>query len=227
MYPASLALVEDDREFGEYLALFLKSHGIDVSWFANSDDLLCSLDPYDFEFYILDLMLPGVDGLSLLRLLRRRSDAGVLTVSGMQGPDVFEQVMGAGADMHLAKPASFEQILLAIGAIYRRSGKDNSAREVWRLDVRRKRLIAPDGAVIDLSPTDVSVLSCLCEAQGNTVERAVLAQHIGLSEHDDPNRLVATIYRLRRRIERATPGMVPLRTKSRVGYSFQASLLQV
>lgn len=226
MYPASLALVDDDREFSEYLAQFLTSHGIHVTWFVDSDDLLCSPNPYGFDFYIVDLMLPGIDGLSLLRLLRRRSGAGVLVVSGKLGSEVFEQVIGAGADMHLAKPATFEQVLLAVRAVYRRSGKGGGGQGTWKLDERQQRLTAPDGAVIELSPTDVSVLACLLEAGGQPVGKAQLAERIGLSADDDPNLLAATIYRLRRRIERATPELVPLQSKSRVGYSFRASLVR-
>jgi DNA-binding response OmpR family regulator len=94
----------------------------------------------------------------------------------------------------------------------------------WRLDARARRLLAPDGAVIELSPTDLAVLACLLEADGETVGRDVLVRRIGLPLDEDPNLLHATIYRLRRRIERATPGMVPLQSKSRVGYVFRAPL---
>jgi DNA-binding response OmpR family regulator len=87
--------------------------------------------------------------------------------------------------------------------------------------------VAPDGAVIDLSPADASVLACLLEAHGETVGRDTLARRLGLSLADDPNLLHATIYRLRRRIERATPGLVPLQSKSRVGYVFRAPLQRV
>ena len=58
-------------------------------------------------------MLPGIDRLSLIRLLRRCTDAGVLVVSGKLADDVFDPVMLAGADMHLAKPFTFEQVALA------------------------------------------------------------------------------------------------------------------
>jgi DNA-binding response OmpR family regulator len=223
-----LALIDDDVAFSEYLSQFLQSQGIAVRWFGDSDDLLCSERPFEFDFYIVDLMLPGVDGLSLLRLLRRRTDAGVLVVSGKLGNDVFDQVIGAGADMHLAKPVTFEQVLLAVGSVYRRAARttDSTPAQAWRLDEVQRRLIAPDGAAIELSPTDVSVLGCLLEAKGETVGHQALLSVLGLSPDDDPNRLHATIYRLRRRIERATPALVPLQSKSRVGYVFRAPLVR-
>ncbi len=224
MLPATLALVDDDATFSEYLTTYLAGRGIAVQWFADSDDLLCSPQPFSFNFYVVDLMLPGIDGVSLIRLLRRRTDAGVLVVSGKLADDVFDQVMLAGADMHLAKPVTFEQVTLAVAAVFRRSGGKGVAQAVWRLDEAARRLLAPDGAVIELSPTDASVLACLLEADGATVSRDTLAQRLGLSLTEDPNLLHATIYRLRRRIERATPGLVPLQSKSRVGYVFRAPL---
>lgn len=226
--PRTLALVDDDPAFSEYLTQYLCERGIQARWFPDSDDLLCSDRPFDFDFYVLDLMLPGVDGLSLLRLLRKRSQAGVLVVSGMTASDVFDQVIVAGADMHLSKPVSFEQILLAIGGVYRRSaGPASSANTAapWRLDAARSLLVSPDGARIDLSPTDLSVLTCLLEAGGETVSREKLAARLGRSPDDDPNLLNATIYRLRRRIERATHALAPLQARSRAGYVFRAALV--
>jgi DNA-binding response OmpR family regulator len=224
MLPATLALVDDDATFSEYLSAHLAGQGIAVRWFADSDDLLCSAQPFGFDFYVVDLVLPGIDGLSLVRLLRRRSDAGVLVVSGKLAGDVFDQVMRAGADMHLAKPVSFEQVTLAVAAVFRRSGGQRAQRAPWRLDAGARRLLAPDGAVIELSPADASVLTCLLEAAGATVAHDTLARRLGLSPTEDPNLLHATIYRLRRRIERTTPGLAPLQSKSRVGYVFRAPL---
>jgi two-component system, OmpR family, response regulator len=224
MLPATLALIDDDATFSEYLAAYLQERGVAVQWFADSDDLLCSEKPFGFDFYVVDLMLPGIDGVSLLRLLRRRTQAGMLVVSGKVAADVFDQVMVAGADMHLAKPVSFEQVALAVEAVYRRSGPSSAQQPAWRLDESARRLLAPDGAVIELSPADAGVLACLLEAHGATVARDTLARRLGLSLADDPNLLHATIYRLRRRIERATPGLVPLQSKSRVGYVFRAPL---
>lgn len=224
--PETLALVDDDAAFSEYLAQFLQARGVAVTWFADSDDLLCSDRAFGFDFYILDLMLPGVDGVSLLRLLRRRSQAGMLVVSGKLAPDVFDQVFGAGADMHLAKPVSFEQVALAVGAVFRRSRGAGASQPAWRLDEAARRLLTPDGAVVELSPTDASVLACLLLAAGEPVHRDDLAAKLGLNLSEHANLLHATIYRLRRRIERAAPGPAPLRSKSGVGYVFAAPLLR-
>ena len=224
--PRTLALVDDDPAFSEYLIQYLCERGIQARWFPDSDDLLCSDRPFDFDFYVLDLMLPGVDGLGLLRLLRKRSQAGVLVVSGMAAPSVSDQVITAGADMHLSKPASFEQILMAIGGVYRRSAGQAPTAAPWRLDVGRRLLLSPEGARVELSPTDLSVLGCLLDAGGDTVSRETLAARLGRAPDDDANLLNATIYRLRRRIERATNELTPLQARSRSGYVFRAPLVR-
>lgn len=193
--------------------------------FDDSNRFLAHTNPYDYEFYVIDLMLPGIDGTDLIKVLRLRSEAGVLVVSGGLAPDVFSQVINAGADMYLAKPAHFEQVALAVKAVLRRSANSSRATAPWRLDRRARQLVAPDGACVDLSEIDQSVMECFVEADGQSVTREVLRQRIGRNDDgDSANGLNATIYRLRRRIERATPTVVPLQSKSRVGYVFKAPL---
>jgi DNA-binding response OmpR family regulator len=225
MLPKSIALVDDDKEYTEFLAQYLQEQGVRVEVFADSNDLLVHPDPYGFEFYLLDLMLPGIDGSNLIDILRRRTNAGIVVVSGRLGPDVFKQVVGAGADMYLAKPVQFEQVLVAIKAVHRRIKSATQPTAEWRLDPRAGQLQAPDGAVVDLSDADLAVLECFVQANGEVVSRETLRQRLGRADDNDASDgLNATIYRLRRRIERATPTIVPLQSKSRVGYVFRAPL---
>ncbi len=229
MFPKTLALVDDDAEFTEYLAQYLRARGTHVEVFADSNDLLAHDTPYSYGFYVVDLMLPGIDGLDLIKLLRRRTDAGLLVVSGRLAPEVFNQVLTAGADMYLAKPVQFEQVALAIQAVQRRVAAASPANPPWRLDRRARQLVAPDGAIVDLSEGDLAVMECFAEAQGEIVTRETLRQRLKREPADDAaaDGLNATIYRLRRRIERATPVAVPLQAKSRVGYVFRAVLKSV
>ena len=226
MLPKTLALVDDDSEYAEFLAQYLREQGTCVSTYADSSDLLAEPGALDHDFYILDLMLPGVDGLELIRILRRRTRAGILVVSGQLAPDVFKNIVNAGADMYLAKPVQFEQVLLVVKAVQRRVAPVDQAALPWRLDRRARELVAPDGARVALSDGDVVVLECLLSAKGEAVSRDDLLQKLGGggTEAEAGDRLNAAIYRLRRRIERATPVLVPLQAKSRVGYLFKAPL---
>lgn len=221
----NIALVDDDREYTEFLAQYLRERGAHVDVFPDSNDLLAHHDPYGYDFYVLDLMLPGVDGAELIKVLRRRTDAGLLVVSGRLAPDVFRQVITAGADMYLAKPVQFEQVALAIQAVQRRIQSATAAQTIWRLDQRARQLIAPDGARVDLSDADMTLMECFLGADGEVVSRDTLRQRLGRdADSDGADGLNATIYRLRRRIERATPVLVPLQSRSRVGYVFKAPL---
>jgi len=228
MLPKTLALIDDDKEYTEFLSQYLREKEVRVDVFADSNDLLAHADPYGYEFYVVDLMLPGIDGVNLIKVLRRRSDAGMLVVSGRLAPDVFKQAITAGADMYLAKPVQFEQVALAIEAVQRRAVKASPANTPWKLDRSARQLLAPDGARVDLSDIDLAVLDCFVEAEGEAVTREALHQRLGRSADDAAaDGLNATIYRLRRRIERATPIVVPLQSKSRVGYVFRAPLTAV
>jgi two-component system, OmpR family, response regulator len=225
MLPRTLALIDDDREYTEFLSQYLRAEGVSVDVFADSNDLLTHADPYRYDFYVVDLNLPGVDGVNLIKVLRLRSAAGILVVSGQLGADVFTSVMAAGADMYLAKPVQFEQVSIAINAVQRRAGATSAGNPAWRLDRRGRQLLAPDGARVDLSETDLTVVECFVSANGETVSREALRHQLGKGDDSEAaDSLNATIYRLRRRIEKATPTAVPLQSKCRVGYVFRAPL---
>lgn len=225
MLPKTLALIDDDTEYSEFLSQYLRGRGVEVTVYPDSNDLLADPDGYAHEFYVVDLMLPGIDGTDMIKVLRRRTDAGLLVVSGRLAPEVFKEVINAGADMYLAKPVQFEQVALAIEAVQRRVATAGQAQTQWTLDRRAGQLIAPDGAHIDLSESDLAVMDCFLQAQGQPVTREVLLQRLTRGASPPAaDGLNATIYRLRRRIERATPSLVPLQSKSRVGYVFRAPL---
>ncbi|MBW8831679.1 MAG: response regulator transcription factor [Burkholderiales bacterium] len=226
MLPKTLALIDDDLEYAELLTHYLRERGVQVRAYADSNDLLGDPQSHDYDFYVVDLTLPGIDGVDLIKILRKRSRAGLLVVSGRLGPEVFMNVITVGADMYLAKPVQFEQIEVAIKAVHRRVAEAQSSAVQWRLDRQARGLIAPDGARVDLSDADLAVLECFVHADGAVVTRDALRQRLGRGDSEDgSDGINATIYRLRRRIERATPSVVPLQSKSRVGYVFQAPLV--
>jgi two-component system, OmpR family, response regulator len=228
MLPSTLAVIDDDREFAEYLAQFLEQRGVVVRVFADSDEFITSPGAFEFDFYVVDLMLPGVDGVDLIRLVRRKGPAGIVVVSGRIGPDVFESVLRAGADMYMMKPVRFEQVALAIEAVQRRVEGSRVQAAAWRLDRAARKLVAPDGVRIELSDTDLAVVECFVFADGATVTRATLCERLGRDPATEADNLLhAAIYRLRRRIERATSATVPLHSEPKVGYTFRGKLSAV
>ncbi|WP_280154794.1 response regulator transcription factor [Piscinibacter sp. XHJ-5] len=228
MLPSTLAVIDDDREFAEYVAQYLAQRDVDVRVFGDSDDFLTSPGAFEFDFYVIDLMLPGVDGVDLIRLVRRKGPAGIVVVSGRVGADVFDSVLRAGADMYMMKPVRFEQVALAIEAVQRRVEGSRAQAAAWRLDRAAKKLVAPDGVRIELSDTDLAVVECFVSADGATVTRATLCARLGRDPATEADNLLhAAIYRLRRRIERATASTVPLHSEPKVGYTFRGKLTAV
>jgi DNA-binding response OmpR family regulator len=212
--PKTLALIDDDHDYAQGLAQHLRALGVAVEVFGDSN--------------VVDLMLPGVDGLALIDILRRRTNVSVLVVSGRLAADTFEQAVTVGADMYLAKPVTFEQVVLAVKAVHRRASSADPAQNAWLLDRRTAQLVTPDGARVELSAADVGLLECFLEAQGEVVQRDVLRQRLGRQgDSVAVDGLSAMVFRLRRRIERATPVTVPLQTKSGIGYAFRAMLRAV
>ncbi len=225
--PSTVTIVDDDADYREFLAQHLRQQGIRVRTFGDSNRLLADSDPFGDAFYIVDLMLPGVGGEELIRILRlRNEEAGVLVVTGKAEADVFENVLTAGADMHLAKPVSLEQITLAISAVHRRIVRQrDQLQRAWSLDAERQRLTSPEGDVIELGDNDVTILACFPPAPGQVVSRETLCEQLGRPVLDiSDNGLHAMIYRLRRRIEKVTGAVVPLQSQSRVGYVFKAPI---
>jgi two-component system, OmpR family, response regulator len=224
MYPQSLALVVKDPSFSLPLARHLRNLGIDVSAYADGPSLLADADAFAHRFYVVDFARPSVDNVGLIQTLRKRSDAGILVLSDHTGPKVFHDMVFAGADMHLAKPLPVDQVSAAVMAVQRRAVRPPVTAQPWTLHRAAGELLVPDGARVTLSDIDCSLLECFADARGEPVSRHTLAQRLGRHGHQGAEGLNAVVYRLRRRIERATPLPVPLQSKSRVGYFFKAPL---
>lgn len=228
MLPKSLCIIDDDREYTEFLGQYLQEQGVAVTRYLDSNDALSAEGVFDHDFYVVDLKLPGIDGLDVIKLLRRRTDSGVIVVSGKVGDSMFDEALTAGADMYLSKPVRFEQILLAVKAVERRALSRAQVADIWRLDTKAMLLSTPKKITVRLSDTDLVLMRCFLEAEGGTVTQATIFERLGKEQTaDSDNWLHATVYRLRRRLEQATDETVPLQSKPRVGYIFRAKLASV
>lgn len=225
LLPGTLALIDDDVDYAHYLATSLAELGIDVVTFKDSDEFLTSPGAFDFDFYLVDLMLPGIDGEALVRLVRRKGWAGIIVVSGRADAGVFDVALRAGADMHLMKPVRLDQVAVAIEAVYRRMVSSRTQADAWRLDLASRSLLTPDGVKVELSETDFMVMECFLAAGGSTVTRAALCERMGREPAGEADNILhAAIYRLRRRIEQHSNAIMPLRSEPRIGYTFRGKL---
>jgi two-component system, OmpR family, response regulator len=216
-----LALLIHDAELAQHLAVQFRGQDLEPLGAEPTDP---EQVPEEADVVVIVARTPDDPMLALLQRWRGRSSVGALVLSVPPLEAVFRSAMVAGADMVLPVTMQPDLLAMAVRRIHARS-EAGMASDVWRLDAGRGVLLAPDGAQVGLSRTDLLVMSCLQDAVGGSVSREELAQRLGL-DMSEPNALHATIYRLRRRIQRATTAPVPLHARSRQGYAFRAPLLK-
>ncbi len=207
-----LLLVDDDPELRELLQGYLGQSGFRVSAVADGREMWRALDAAPHDLVILDLMLPGEDGLSLCRRLRARSSVPILMLTARG--DEIDRIVGLemGADDYLAKPFNPRELLARIKSILRRAGSlpENLAAEDvrhfrfanWSLDTETRQLLSPNGVVVDLSGVEYKVLRVLVEHPNRVLSRDQLLEFTQGREASPFDRAIdVQIGRLRRKLD--------------------------
>ena len=210
---AHILIVEDDREIGALVSALLQKEGYRVGW-ARSGEALDKLLRDDGEpaLIVLDLMLPGEDGLSLCRRLRASSRVPILMLTAKQ--DDIDRIIGLelGADDYLGKPFNPRELLARIRAILRRvqpgetfSPAAISARftfSAYELDTGRRRLCRDDGFEIELQTSEYDLLNVLLNHPQRVLTRDQLMDWTRGRNWEAYDRSIdVAISRLRRKIE--------------------------
>jgi DNA-binding response OmpR family regulator len=217
-FPTNICIVDDDQDFVGFLSDYLKLRGCDCSVFWSAETLLQSGNFDQYDFFILDLGLPGIDGVDLTTLIRARSAAGILIISGRLGPDAFNSALAAGADMFVNKPVRFDQVYHAIQSIQRRFAEPHARASNWQMSSDGSKLISPLGLEVSLTPVEGRLMQCLHSAGEQPVSRAELAEAAGIAASQEHRNLDAAVFRLRRKIERDARCPSPFRTVHGIGY---------
>ncbi len=215
---SQICIVDDDRDFVEFLGQYLGARGLAAKGFATAELLLRSEDVAKFDLYILDLGLPGIDGIDLITLIRARTNAGILVISGRMGPDAFNSALSAGADMFINKPIRFDQVYNAIASVSRRMSLRIVSNLPWRLLLKRTNLVAPNGSSVSLTPVELKILHRLFKDPSEVVTRQQLSEAGGIITSGDDRNLDSAIFRLRRKIEKEAAQPSPLKTVHGLGY---------
>jgi len=210
-----ILLVEDEVRLAENLMAALReAAGFAVDWAADGlqGDGLAQNGCYDL--IILDLMLPGLDGLSLLRRLRARNDTTpILILTAKEGKGVIIQLLNTGADDYLAKPFDLGELIARSKALIRR-GKGAAHPRFSVLDVEVNTLdqsVRRAGAPVDLSPTEYRILEYLIHSPRRIVSKRELLEHLyDYNWEHHSNVIEAHVSNLRKKLEAATPGAHPV-----------------
>lgn len=226
-----ILVVEDDREISALIARYLRTNECRVSLAANGRELERLLDGAKIDLIVLDLMLPGEDGLSLCKRLRTRSPVPIIMLTAKA--DEVDRILGLemGADDYMPKPFNPRELLARIRAVLRRTQRppeqvgEPPARSLhfqgFTLEVAARRLTGPDGGVITLTGAEFDLLVVLAENAERTMSRDELlrATH-GRAAAAFERSVDILISRIRRKIETDPAHPTMVRTIRSGGYLF-------
>lgn len=197
-------LVEDDQMLGSAVAQALRDASYAVDWMQDGALASSALEHHGFELVVLDLGLPGCDGLDVLRRLRDRGDATpVLVITARDGVDQRVEGLDVGADDYLGKPFAVRELLARLRALMRRSAGVTSSvlnNGVIRLELATK-MACVDGSEFAMSHREFALLQALMLRPGAVWSRAQLEQTIyGWGEEVESNAVDVIIHGLRRKL---------------------------
>ena len=230
-----IAVVEDDTDLLDTMLEYLKIQGYPAWGVCNAEDFYRRFAADAVDVVVLDIGLPGEDGISVARHLRELPNLTVIIVSARDALNDRLAGLKAGADRYLVKPVDLAELVANIEAVGRRPAHpaSNSAMGkiqeekpktgLWRLAKQDWRLIGPDEKALDLTAREFFLLTCLFEAKGETVSKRLIADKIiGPHIFNSDERLDVMLARLRKKCLTTLGQPLPIKTVHQVGYAFTA-----
>jgi DNA-binding response OmpR family regulator len=213
-------LIEDERRFANLLARRLTDAGFEAAVAFTGTDGLERAGSDGYDLLVVDVMLPGMDGMELVRNLRARgSNLPILMLTARD--TVEDRVMGlhAGADDYLVKPFAFAELLARLEALARRSpttGRLSFGPVEMDVPAHRVRV---HGESVDLTPKEFDLLECLLRGQGRAITRAEIKEYVWGFTFDAPTKVMDLyVHYVRRKLEEAGAPDV-IQTVRGIGYS--------
>ncbi len=239
MNPGSphILVVDDHSEIRDLLKRFLEQHGMRVSCARDGKEMKRLLDEREFDLLVLDLMMPGEDGLTLCRELRVKSRLPIIMLTAMG--EETDRIIGLemGADDYLSKPFNPRELLARIKAVMRRTQAESLpvpetlTRDLrfdrWLLDVNRRELVDEEGVGMSLSTAEFDLLKVFLERPQRVLSRDQLLDLARGREAVAFDRAIDTLVsRLRRKLERDPKNPELIKTIWGGGYLFAADVTQ-
>ena len=226
---ARILMVDDDPGICDVVSDFLGRHGYEVETAGDAREMQATLDRAAVDLIVLDVMLPGEDGLAICRRLAASGGPPVIMLSAM-GEDA-DRIIGLelGADDYLGKPCNPRELLARVRAVLRRAEQRNEGAPVgascefggWRLDLVRRELRSPHGVVVNLSSGEFSLLRAFVERPQRVLTRDQLLDLARGPDSDAFDRAIdVQISRLRRKLDDGSGGQDLIRTIRNEGYMF-------
>ena len=196
-----LLVVDDDRRIRELLQKYLIEHGYHVTAASDAEEARKRMTHFDFDLLIIDIMMPGEDGLTLTKQLRTKTDVPILVLTARGEPEDRIAGFESGADDYLAKPFEPRELLLRVASILRRVGgplPKLAGLSLGRFcfDIKRNELLNGNKAV-RLTSTETGLLMIFAVKPGEIISRYDLCDRLGVSDRT----VDVQVTRLRRKIE--------------------------
>ena len=229
----TVIVVEDDPGLRVLTARALQENGYAVRTASAAPEMWQALSAGPADLILLDIMLPGTDGIELCRQLRQSSDVPIIFISARATET--DRVVGLelGADDYLGKPFSTRELIARVRALLRRSSAEPRPRsqvnevirfDGWSINPGRRELLSPTGAAVELTGAEFDLLMSLVEHSGRIVARERLIELSRSRIGDSSDRSVdVLVSRLRRKlsVEGSEPPIVTVRG---IGYMFNATV---
>ena len=224
-----ILVVEDEASIAEVVSLYLKRAGYSVQIASDGRQAMHIFEKRKPDFVILDLMLPGVDGLSLTRWLRERSNVPIVMLTARRAEGDRIAGLEMGADDYVVKPFSPQELVSRVRAVLRRLGREQAEPESKRslsfedlaIDPL-SRVVTVNDSPIELTAKEFDMLHLLARYPKQVFTREQLLERVwGGAQYIDPGTVTVHVRRLREKIELDPSNPTRLLTVWGVGYKFE------
>jgi two-component system OmpR family response regulator len=233
-----ILIVDDDKEITTMLPQYLVSYGYEAYAAGDADSMQHQLSQHAIDLIILDVMLPGTDGLALAREMRKQSRLPIIMLTARTNP--YDRVVGleTGADDYMGKPFEPRELVARIQSVLRRASSpprrptdhtrsDMISFDGWELHRENHCLHAPDGAVVALSNAEFRLMCLLLQTPRRALKRDQLMEQGSSHTMDSGERSIdLLVSRLRQKLIRTPGGFNMIKTVRGVGYMLNAQSVQ-
>jgi len=220
--PARILIVEDEPKLAALVGDYLRVGGYESNWVADGREAVSAVRNGQPDLVLLDLMLPGRDGLDICRELRSFSDVPIIMLTARV--EEIDRLLGLelGADDYICKPFSPREVVARVKAILRRTrGGTEQTAAALRIDEATHSAMF-HGVMLELTPVEFRLLKTLAANPARVFSRDHLLDNLYLDHRVVTDRTVDShIKNLRRKLEQAAPGQDPIRSIYGVGYKLE------
>lgn len=203
-----LCVIEDDHDLCEEMVAMLESEGFECWWAASAEDFFRRLFWEKTDIVLVDIMLPGEDGTTIIEQIVRNSKIGIMAITGSMDPTLEGRCIALGADHFLRKPADLDMVPLLVSNLWRRVSNTanfsaNSQQEhLWALEPAEEYLVVNNTIKIELSRQEYTLLELIMSQPNAVLTQEELHEHLFPGVEDsDSHRISVVLNRVRKKVK--------------------------